>query len=438
MGSGSAALYGADAVSAARELARQAIRDARGRYAHDHHGEEPASTVRGCSSLPGRGRSVLDHRKCVPGLGRDSMQFDQLRRRDLISLLGGAVAWPLAARAQQPAMPVMGFINSQSPEGYTERLRGFRQGLKETGYVERENVMIEYRWAENQMDRLPELTADLVHRPAAMIVATNTAAAIAAKAATTTIPIAFMTAEDPVRLGLVASLARPAGNLTGINFFTGELAAKRLEMLRELVPAATRVAVLVNPTQAAPTESTLRSVEAAARAMGLQIQVLNASSSREIDAAFATFARERPDALFLGVDPFLNSRRAQLVNLAARYAIPATFSNRDFAEIGGLMSYGADIVDAFRQLGIYAGRILKGAKSADLPVVQRGNRCKKRPWNEAFREPCATDVQYRRGHRTSLRPGERTGALFLWQREAFWRRSRIRARARPRSSARTP
>ena len=292
-------------------------------------------------------------------------------RRELLAALGGAAAaWPVAARAQQPAMPVMGFLNSQSPEGYTERLRGFRQGLKETGYVERENVIIEYRWAENQMDRLPELAADLVHRPAAMIVATNTAAAIAAKAATTTIPIAFMTAEDPVRLGLVASLARPAGNLTGINFFTGELAAKRLEMLRELVPAATRVVVLVNPTQAAPTESTLRSVEAAARAMGLQIQVLNASSSREIDAAFATFARERPDALFLGVDPFLNSRRAQLVNLAARYAIPATFSNRDFAEIGGLMSYGADIVDAFRQLGIYAGRILKGAKPADLPVVQ--------------------------------------------------------------------
>jgi len=227
-----------------------------------------------------------------------------MNRREFITLLGGvAFGWPLAARAQQPAMPVMGFLNSQSPEGYTERLRGFRQGLKETGYVERENVMIEYRWAENQMDRLPELAADLVHRPAAMIVATNTAAAIAAKAATTTIPIAFMTAEDPVRLGLVASLARPAGNLTGINFFTGELAAKRLEMLRELVPAATRVAVLVNPTQAAPTESTLRSVEAAARAMGLQIQVLNASSSREIDAAFATFARERPDALFLGVDP---------------------------------------------------------------------------------------------------------------------------------------
>src|SRR6516225_4058605 len=191
-----------------------------------------------------------------------------MKRREFITLLGGAVAWPLAARAQQAAMPVMGFLNSQSPEGYTERLRGFRQGLKETGYVERENVMIEYRWAENQMDRLPELAADLVHRPAAMIVATNTAAAIAAEAATTTIPIAFMTAEDPVRLGLVASLARPAGNLTGINFFTGELAAKRLEMLRELVPAATRVAVLVNPTQAAPTESTLRSVEPAARAMG--------------------------------------------------------------------------------------------------------------------------------------------------------------------------
>jgi ABC-type uncharacterized transport system substrate-binding protein len=193
---------------------------------------------------------------------------------------------------------------------------------------------------------------------------------MAAKAATTMVPIAFITAEHPVRLGLVASLARPGGNLTGINFFTGELAAKQLELLRELVPAATRVAVLVNPANVTMAQSTLRDVEAAARTMGLQIQILKASSSRDIDMAFAAFGRERPDALFLGPDPFLNSRRAQLVNLAARHAIPATFSNRDFAEIGGLMSYGADIVDAFRQVGVYAGRILKGAKPADLPVVQ--------------------------------------------------------------------
>jgi putative ABC transport system substrate-binding protein len=292
------------------------------------------------------------------------------RRREFITLLGGAAAiWPLAGRAQQPAMPVIGFLNSQSPDGYTERLRGFRQGLNETGYVDRENVGIEYRWAENQMDRLPGLAAELVRRPATVVVATNTAAALAAKSATTTIPIAFMTAEDPVALGLVASLARPAGNLTGVNFLTAELAPKRLGILRELVPAATRVAVLVNPANPT-TQSTLRSVEAAARAMGLHVQVLNASSSREIDAAFATFGQERPDAVFLSVDPFLNSRRAQLVNLAARYGIPAAFSNRDFAEIGGLMSYGADIVDAFRQLGVYTGRILKGAKPAELPVVQ--------------------------------------------------------------------
>jgi putative ABC transport system substrate-binding protein len=294
-----------------------------------------------------------------------------MKRREFLTLVGGtAAAWPLAARAQQAALPVIGFLNSTSPDGYTERLRGFRQGLKDAGYVERENVAIEYRWAENKFDRLPELAAELVRRPATVIVATNTASAMAAKAATTMVPIAFITAEDPVRLGLVASLARPGGNLTGINFFTGELAAKQLELLRELVPAATRVAVLVNPANVTMAQSTLRDVEAPARTMELQIQILKASSSRDIDMAFAAFGRERPDALFLGPDPFLNSRRAQLVNLAARHAIPATFSNRDFAEVGGLMSYGADIVDAFRQVGVYAGRILKGAKPADLPVVQ--------------------------------------------------------------------
>jgi putative tryptophan/tyrosine transport system substrate-binding protein len=293
-----------------------------------------------------------------------------MTRREFITLLACMAAWPVAARAQQAAMPVIGFLNSTSPDGYTERLHGFRQGLKDTGYVERENVAIEYRWAENQMDRLPELAAELVRNTAAVIVATNTSSALAAKAATTTIPIVFIAAEDPVGLGLVASLARPGGNLTGINFFSNELNAKRLELLRELVPAATRVAVLVNPANATVTESTLRGVEAAARAMGLQIQVLNASTSREIDTAFATFAHERPDAVFVGVDPFLNGRRAQLVNLASRHAVPATFANRDFAEIGGLISYGTNIADAFRQIGVYTGRILKGAKPVDLPVVQ--------------------------------------------------------------------
>ena len=232
-------------------------------------------------------------------------------------------------------------------------------------------MAIEYRWAENQIDRLPALAAELVRRQVAVIATTGgPAAAFAAKAATTTIPIVFIVAEDPVRLGLVASLARPGGNLTGINFFNGELTAKRLELLRELVPGATRVAVLVNPANAANAETTLRDVEAAARAMGLQIQVLNASTSREIDAAFATFVRERPDALFVGGDPFFTSRRVQLVHLAARHAVPATYARRDFAEVGGLMSYGANITDAFRQVGVYTGRILKGAKPADLPVVQ--------------------------------------------------------------------
>jgi putative tryptophan/tyrosine transport system substrate-binding protein len=293
-----------------------------------------------------------------------------VRRREFITLLGGAAAWPLAARAQQSAMPVIGFLNVTSPDTYADRLRGFRRGLKETGYVEGENVAIEYRWAEGQDDRLPSLAADLVRRRVAVIAATSTSAALAAKAAAAMVPIAFMVAEDPVRLGLVASLARPGGNVTGINFYSGELTAKRLELLRELLPVATRVAVLVNPANATVTETTLRDVEAAARAMGLQIRVLNASTSREINAAFATFDRDRPNALFVGLDPFLNSRRVQLVNLTSRHALPATFSNRDNAEIGGLMSYGADIADAYRQVGVYTGRILKGAKPADLPVLQ--------------------------------------------------------------------
>jgi putative tryptophan/tyrosine transport system substrate-binding protein len=293
-----------------------------------------------------------------------------MRRRDFIKAIGGlAAASPLVARAQQPGIPVIGFLNSTSPDGSTERLRRFRQGLTDAGYVERESVAIEYRWAENQMDRLPELAAELVRRPVAVIAATNTSSALAAKAATTTIPIVFIVGEDPVGLGLVASLARPGSNLTGINFFGVEVTAKRLELLRAMVPGAARIALLVNPTS--PTaESALRDLEQAGRAMGLQTQVLNASTSREIDAAFATFARERPDAVFVSIDPFLNSRRAQLVNLLSRHAVPAAFANRDFVEIGGLMSYGANIADAFRQVGVYTGRILKGAKPTDLPVVQ--------------------------------------------------------------------
>jgi putative ABC transport system substrate-binding protein len=295
-----------------------------------------------------------------------------MRRREFIMLLGGAVAtWPLAASAQQAAMPVIGFLDPRSPDTIADQLRAFRQGLKDTGYVDGENVAIEYGWADGQIDRLPALAAELVRRRVAVI-ATNggAAAAFAAKAATTTIPIVFMAGEDPVRLGLVASLARPGGNLTGVNLVISELTAKRLGLLRELVPGAARVAVLVNPANTVNAETTLRDVEPAASAMGLQIQILKASTSREIEAAFAPFVRERPDALFVGNDAFLTSRRVQLVHLATRHAVPATYTVRDFAEVGGLMSYGVNITDALRQLGIYAGRILKGARPTDLPVVQ--------------------------------------------------------------------
>jgi len=292
-----------------------------------------------------------------------------MQRRELITLLGGAAAWPLAARAQQ-AMPVIGFLDPRSADAMVDRLRAFRRGLQDVGYVEGENVTIIYRFAEDQFDRLPELAAELVRRRVAVIAASATIAAPAAKAATTTIPIAFIVAEDPVRLGLVASLARPGGNLTGINFFGGELAAKRLDLLRELLPRAVRVAVLVNSANATLTASTLRDVEAAARAIGLQVQVLNASTSREINAAFENVGRDRPDAMFVGPDTFLTARRIQVVQLAAFHRLPAVYPARDFVEVGGLMTYGTNVMDAFRQLGIYAGRILKGVKPADLPVVQ--------------------------------------------------------------------
>jgi putative ABC transport system substrate-binding protein len=291
------------------------------------------------------------------------------RRREFITLLGGAAAWPLTAGAQQ-ALPVIGFLNSASPVTFSHLLGAFRQGLKDSGLSEGDNVAIEYRWAENEFDRLPTLARELVRRQVAVITATGGIhSALAAKAATSTIPIVFNIGDDPVKLGLVASLARPGGNVTGVNNFIYELVAKRLTLLRELVPSAVRVAVLVNPANA-QTETTLRDVEAAARPPGLQIQIAKASTAREIDAAFAALARDRVDALFVPPDPLFISRRIQIVQLAARHAVPATYPVRDFAEAGGLMSYGTDPADAWRQTGVYTGRIVQGAKPADLPVVQ--------------------------------------------------------------------
>jgi putative tryptophan/tyrosine transport system substrate-binding protein len=294
-----------------------------------------------------------------------------LKRRKFITLLGGAAAWPLAARAQQSGMPVIGFLNPQSPEGYAEPMRAFRQGLRDAGYVEGENVAIEYRWADNESERLPVLAAELVRRRVTVIAATGgPRSALAAQAATTTIPIVFNVADDPVRHGLVASLARPGSNLTGVNFLSAELAAKRLELLRVLMPSAARVAVLVNPASRDNTEVTLRDVEAAARILGMRLQSFNADTGREINAAFERMGRERPDALFVAITPFFTVRRVQLVQLAAFHRLPAAYGLRDFAEAGGLISYGASLTDAYRQLGVYTGRILKGAKPADLPVVQ--------------------------------------------------------------------
>jgi putative ABC transport system substrate-binding protein len=294
-----------------------------------------------------------------------------MRRREFITLLGGAAAaWPFAARAQQQALPVVGLVSVASPDASARNVAAFRKGLNETGTIEGQNVTVEYHWLEGQFDRVPALAADLVRRRVAVIAAPSNVAALAAKAATTTIPIVFGVTEDPVRLGLVASLARPGGNATGMNFFSQEVVAKRLLLLHDLVPKAVRVAVLVNPADARSAEITLREVQEAAPIIGLQMRILNATTIGEIDAAFATLARERPDALFVGPDGYFISRRVQFATLTARDKIPATYSSRDYVEAGGLMSYGTGNEGMFHQVGVYTGNILKGAKPADLPVLQ--------------------------------------------------------------------
>ena len=293
------------------------------------------------------------------------------RRKVLATLGGAAVAWPLAARAQQATMPVVGFVNARAAEGYAHFGTAFRKGLEEAGYVEGQNVMVEYHWLDGRYDRLPSLMADLVRRRVAVIATPGTtAAALAAKAVTSTIPIVFGVGEDPVKLGLVTSMARPGGNATGINFFSVETTTKRLGLLHDLMPKAARIAVLVNPANAPIADATLRDIPEAARAIGVQIQVLKASTSREIEAAFATLGREPADALFVAADGFFVSRRVQFALLAVRYAIPVIYNSREYAEAGGLMSYGTDIADRLRQAGVMSGQILKGAKPADLPVIQ--------------------------------------------------------------------
>jgi putative ABC transport system substrate-binding protein len=290
-----------------------------------------------------------------------------MRRREFITLIGGAAAtWPLAAGAQQPAVPVVGFIRDGSADGSARFVAAFRKGLNETGYIEGQNVTVEYHWLEGQYDRLPALLGDLVRRQVAVIATPGVVPSRAAKAATSTIPIVFGVGDDAVRLGLVASLARPGGNATGVNFFNGEVIAKRLRLLQDLVPKVARVAVLVNPANIAQ----LREAQEAAPTIGLQIQILNASTISEIDAAFTTLARERPDALFVAADAFFLDRRVQLATLTARDRIPATYATRELVAAGGLMSYGTDIADVFHQVGVYTGRILKGAKPADLPVLR--------------------------------------------------------------------
>ena len=291
------------------------------------------------------------------------------RRELLVALGGGAAAWPLAVRAQQPAVPVVGYLNSGSPGPSTPTVAFFRQALAEAGYVEGRTVTIEYRWAEGQYDRLPAMAAELVHRQVAVIVASPTPAALAAKGATTTIPIVFNVAGDPVKLGLVSSLARPEGNATGVHFFQAELGAKQLGLLRELLPAAARVGLLVNPDSAF-VEGVTKDVTAAGAALGVQIDVVQARDSRQIESAFATLVRNKADGLLVGADSFLFNRRVQLATLATRHTVPTVYFNRECTEAGGLMSYGTNTPEMHRQLGVYTSRILKGAKPADLPVVQ--------------------------------------------------------------------
>jgi ABC-type uncharacterized transport system substrate-binding protein len=295
-----------------------------------------------------------------------------MRRREFITLLGGvAGAWPWGARSQQAAMPIVSLVGPRSPEESARLVAAFRKALNEAGYVEGQNVMVEYHWLEGQYDRLPALMGDLVRRHVAVIVtAAFTIAAPMAKAATTTIPIVFGVAEDPVKLGLVASLALPGSNATGVNFLASEAIPKRLGLLHDLVPKAVRIGVVINPANSPTAESSLRETSKAARDLGLQIQILNASTIREIEAAFATVVRERPDALLIAPDGFFTSRRVQFATLAAHHRVPAAYPLREFAEVGGLMSYGTDISDVYRQIGVYTGQILKGTRPGDLPVVQ--------------------------------------------------------------------
>jgi putative tryptophan/tyrosine transport system substrate-binding protein len=294
-----------------------------------------------------------------------------MKRREFITLVGGAAAtWPLTVRAQQQPMPVVGFLNAASPGPLRQQVAAFREGLKESDYVEGRNVAVEYRWAEGQYDRLPALVADLVRQQVSVIVSGGGAPAVlAAKAATTTIPIVFSLGADPVGLGVVASLNRPGGNITGVYQFTSGLEAKRLGLLHEMVPKATPIAVLVNPNFA-DAENQLRDVEEAAARLEVQLVIVRANAESDFDAAFSTLVRQRAGALLVCSSPFFNGRREQLVVLAARHAVPAIFEWRDFAAAGGLMSYGTSLADAYRQVGVYAGQILRGAKPADLPVVQ--------------------------------------------------------------------
>ena len=294
-----------------------------------------------------------------------------MRRREFIKVIAGsAAAWPLAARAQQPLMPVVGFLNAASAEGYTRQLTAFLKGLGEAGYVDGRNVTIEYRWADGRSDRLPAMAADLVQRQVAVIAATSTPAALAAKASTTTVPIVFETGADPVRLGLVANLNRPGGNITGVTQLSQEVAPKRLQMLHELLPMATSIALLINPSEPTAAETQSRDVLSAARNLGLELHVLNASSESDLDGVFAEVTKMRVGGLVIGGSPFFTSRTKQLGALALRHAVPTVYSYREFAMAGGLLSYGADIADAYHLVGNYTGRILKGDKPGDLPVQQ--------------------------------------------------------------------